>query len=83
MKFDSLLSNSPAEELARLRESRSLVARAEVHKLREALDVHAKSIYGREIWNLTLAEIQEIDATLSTLIEFLDDQVLARRDSVH
>ena len=71
------------EELARIRASRALVDRAESNRLREALDVHARSLYGREIWKLDLDELAEIDATLSTLIDFLADQVQIRGSQTH
>ena len=75
--------NASIGELARLRVSRRLVARAEEHHLREALDVHARSLFGRDIWQLDLNELAEIDITLSTLIEFLAGQVSVDRSATH
>ena len=83
MKHQLPFAKTPPEELARVRVSRTLVNRAEKHHLREALDVHARSIYGREIWKLNLAELEEIEATLGALIDFLDDQIFAARDRLH
>lgn len=79
MQPDKLWVAETTQELKRVRKSRELVSRADTHHMREMLEVQARSVFGRDIWRLDLAELEELEATLSVMLEFLENQrVLAR-----
>lgn len=76
-----LSEHAPAKEAndwSPRRRAKALLAQAEARGLGEAVQVHALSLYGRQIWSLSGAELDEIQRTFGGFCELLDRQLERR-----